>query len=442
MQRRHSDFSLRFFLNLIAIAALKVVESRIPARCVHDGYNNDNDNRITCRNVVLTLTDLMDMRIPAKVTDVRFIDNNITYISAEVLANFVNVTSLEISQNKIRDLPADTFSRFNKLTILKLRKNYLTTIQRNSFSGLQKLEKLDLSYNKMKILPENIFSDLPSVREIKLVHNQIKRVPDGVFSPLTQLKDLFLTKNEISSIGVAAFQNLTMKRIGLSHNRLKVIPPSALRNLKISFKIVLFFNPLSCTCDHLVNFAITLKHLRNKVIGHCASPDNLKDKGVMEAYHVDTTCNACDLQPCQNEGVCQGNKTWYQCRCKQSFIGNNCEQNLCTHEKIQYVERIVYVPKVKTILQYQVSDPENVTVRKETAPAKSIIEKDVEEKLTLLYSMCALEFIVIICLTSLFLWKRYKDMQILREYNNKKRIQILEKIRLTTNRKLQENFRS
>lgn len=73
-------------------------------------------------------------------------------------------------------------------------------------------------------------------------------------------------------------------------------------------------------------------------------------------------------------------------------------------------------------------------------PTEVVIDEDAEKKLMILYAMCSLEFIVILCFVALFMWKRYQDWKLLKEYDHQKRKQILEKIRNTTNKKLQESL--
>jgi len=104
---------------------------------------------------------------------------------------------------------------------------------------------------------------------------------------------------------------------------------------------------------------------------------------------------------------------------------------------VKYVTQVVYVPG-KTVIQYQKRDRDNVST-----PSVVVVKKlggDAEKKLMILYAMCSLEFIVILCFIALLSWKRYQDWKMLKEYDHQKRKQILEKIRSTTNKKLQQSL--
>lgn len=418
----------------IAVAFMfRLIEASCPSICDCDRYT---PSRMTCSNILLTMKDLQDLRIPSSISELRLIDNDIAEISADILRNFVNLTSLEISQNLITNIPENTFIKYKFLKTLKLKGNKIDTISRNSFAGLKNLKKLDLGNNELKVLTPTVFSELQSVQEIKLIYNKIQTVPNGAFTSLKELKDLFLTHNNVSSLGDRAFQNLTMKRIGLTHNKLKRIPVGAFKGLTIRYKILLYFNPLECMCKDLADYAVNLKHLRNRILGDCESPYDVKDKHMLTAY-AETKCTLCDLKPCRNGGTCTGNKTWYSCICTERYKGRRCETSICQY-KIQYVERVVYIPG-KTVIQYQKRDRENETT--DPPVNKHVVsDEDAEKKLMILYAMCSLEFIVILCFVALFMWKRYQDWKLLKEYDHQKRKQILEKIRNTTNKKLQESL--
>jgi len=405
--------------------------------CECDRYT---PSRMTCNNIQFTSQDLLRLKIPTSVTELRMYSNGISEISGDLLRNFVNLTSLEISQNSFSTIPPNTFAKFKNLKTLKLKRNKLDSINRNSFAGLGNLRKLDLGNNDIKVLTPTVFHELRSIQEIKLIYNKIQTIPNGLFTSLPNIRDLFLTKNNISTIEDRAFQNLTMKRIALTHNKLKRIPTSALKGLKITLKILLYFNPLECLCRDLMDYSTNLKHLKNRILGDCESPYEVKDKHMMSAYE-ETSCTQCDLNPCRNGGKCTGNKTWYTCVCTERFKGKNCETSICPAYQVKYVERVVYVPrKTKTIVSYQRGDRENETTDRAPVPVESSADADAEKKLMILYAMCSLEFIVILCFVALFMWKRYQDWKLLKEYDHQKRKQILEKIRNTTNRKLQESL--
>ena len=401
-------------------------------------------SRMTCEDIEFSSDELRTLVIPDAVSELRLVDNGIEEISSEILEQFVNLTSLEISDNTIHHIPPHTFHKFKNLKTLKLKRNKIRTVDRDSFLGLRSLKKIDLSNNEIRDLDPNTFADLRTLQEVKLIYNKLHTVPNGLFTVLPDLRDVFLTKNNISTIGDRAFQNLTMKRIGLTHNKLKRIPVGAFRGLTVRLKILLYFNPLECLCKDLMDYAMNLKHLTNRILGECESPYEVKDKHLLSAYK-ETTCTQCDLNPCHNGGKCTGDKNWYTCQCTERYKGRNCGTSIC-ELKIKYVERVVYVPGSKTVVSYQRGDRMNETDPEVTGTGEGeggtelVMDEDAEKKLMILYAMCSLEFIVILCFVALFMWKRYQDWKLLKEYDHQKRKQILEKIRNTTNKKLQESL--
>ena len=416
-------------ITVIVAFMFRLIQS-CPGKCDCDKYS---PYKMTCDSIILTTKDLKELKIPSYITELRLLENDIQEISSEILKNFENLTSFEISNNLISTIPTNTFKDFKLLKTLKLRDNKIHTITQKSFSGLQNLRKLDLGNNDISLLRTNVFHQLNSVEEIKLMYNKIKSLPNRVFPTLKNLRYLFLRNNNISFIGDHAFQNMSMNRIGLTHNKLQNIPYSAFSGVKISYKILLYFNPLECNCRGLMDYAVNLKHLRHKILGYCESPYEAKDKDIFTAY-TETKCSFCDLKPCRNGGICTGNKTWYRCSCTEKFKGRRCDVSICEY-KIRYVTKLVYVPG-NTVIQYQKRDRDN-----ETVPTVVIKQDgDTQKKLMILYAMCSLEFIVILCFVALFMWKRYQDWKLLKEYDHQKRKQILEKIRNTTNKKLQESL--
>jgi len=423
-----------WFVSVAVAMTFRLVQGSCPELCDCDQYG-----RMSCQDILLSSDYLRELNIPSRITELRLIDNGINEISGGILQQLVNLTSLEISENSFTHIPPHTFLKFKNLKTLKLKRNKIQTINRDSFVGLRNLRKIDLGNNEIRELTPTVFADMPSLQEVKLIYNNIQTVPNGLFTSLPDLRDLFLTKNNISSIGDRAFQNLSMKRIGLTHNKLKRVPVGAFKGLTIRYKILLYFNPLECLCRDLMDYATNLKHLTNRILGDCESPYEVKDKHLLTAYK-ETKCTQCDLNPCRNGGKCTGNKTWYTCLCTERYKGRNCQTSIC-QPKIEYVERIVYIPG-KTVVQYQRGDRLNESETETTSdePTEVVIDEDAEKKLMILYAMCSLEFIVILCFVALFMWKRYQDWKLLKEYDHQKRKQILEKIRNTTNKKLQESL--
>ncbi|KAL7835151.1 hypothetical protein SRHO_G00293980 [Serrasalmus rhombeus] len=70
-----------------------------------------------------------------------------TFVDAQTLSKYPNITELDLSFNLISELPAVTFSALTNLEVLNLRGNQLKTIGNDTFSDLKKLKKLELQEN-------------------------------------------------------------------------------------------------------------------------------------------------------------------------------------------------------------------------------------------------------------------------------------------------------
>lgn len=399
-----------------------------------------NGKKMTCERMTLTKDVLKTLVIPSNITEVVLDDNELSELSQYSLRNFKHLLALRITNNRLTSLPDNLFNGFSNLKSLILNNNLLTSLRSEIFNGLDNLRRLEIKDNKIQELTPGVFNDLYFIQIIRLSGNEIKEVPDGVFTPLKWLRDLFLTGNKLARIGEKAFQNLTMNRLLLSSNKLTTIPVKAFKGFQISGKMILLDNPLDCHCEHAMNYAVRLPNLRNKVWGYCKTPYYMLNKHVMLA-HNDMQCTLCDLQPCTNGGHCSGNKTAFNCACPEKFKGKSCEVSICQAE-VKYITKIVEVPVIKTVdggstiplKQKIINRTEYIVVK------KKVHNRDDHQKLMILYAMCALEFIVILCFVAYFGLRRYNDWKLQKKYEHEKSRKLLLNIRNETNAKLAKSL--
>lgn len=416
-----------WYMTVVISFMFRIIQA-CPGKC-----DCSRGTEMICRRQIFNEKELRELQIPSSITKVEMVENEIRTISADLLRAFVNLSSLEISNNYLTEILPNTFMYFKNLQKLTLKRNNIQSITQDSFNGLSDLKELSLEYNKIVDLRPGLFNRLRSVQSIRLNNNNIQFIPNRVFHNLRSLKSLYLKQNNISYIGDHAFHNMSMRLIGLSNNKLKRIPVSAFSGVQVSFAIVLFSNQIDCSCRDIMNFATKIKRLEGKIMGNCRTPRGVQGKTIINAYR-ESKCSLCDLNPCRNGGICTGNKDSFACSCSEKYKGKTCAISICEY-KVKYITRTVKVTG-KTVLQFQKRDKDNETSHTVTARDTS----DTEKKLMILYAMCSLEFIVILCFVALFMWKRYQDWKLLKEYDHQKRTQILERIRNTPNKKLQESF--
>lgn len=407
-----------FAVSTIALILFVGLTTGCPDLCVCD----KRKEKLTCKNVKLTPEYLLKLVIPPSIKEIYFTDNGLAKITPDILRPFRQATKLEISRNLIEDIPPFTFQEFQNLTKLKLNNNKIREINRDAFTGLRKLVSLEIVSNKLTDLYAGMFDRTQSITSIKLMDNKIQEIPNGVFSRLPSLNFLFIHENEIASIGDKAFQNMTMERIDLTNNRIKRLSRSTFLNFKIKFKISLLYNPLQCDCKDVMTYARDFKGMQKYIWGDCSSPANLKGKNIVRAY-LDTDCTLCDLNLCQNGGSCEGNRTSFSCMCLDQFRGSMCERSICKPE-IRYVEKVVQLPS-STVLKY---------VDKDDGDAKNnaLLEKknnELETKLMILYAICSLELVIILCFVGLLIMGKYQDWRLMKKYNKQNSPHILEKFR-------------
>lgn len=380
------------------------------------------DTQMSCEKIDLKEEDLSSLEVPEGIKSMKLTSNELTGISEGSMMNFRNLEELEISKNKIRFIPIFTFRGFTKLRKLILNENEITKLSEGSFIGLDNLQELKIEHNKITYLQGGVFDRLKSIVSIRLNDNLIGSIQNNVFTPLKTLRHLFLTRNKIEKIDDHAFKDMKMNRLGLSNNRIEVIPPSAFEGLFIGDKILFLNNPLDCSCKHAMSYKVNFNHLKNKVWGYCSYPQTALTH-IFKAHEDMMSCTLCDLEPCKNGGVCTGNKETFKCACPERFKGDTCDENICSG----YTGPSA---KQEKIHLKQINHTEYVIVK------ERIDNEDDAKKLKILYAMCSFEFIVIICFVVYFMWKRYEEWKLQKQYEHEKSRAILFSIRNQTNAQL------
>ena len=123
-------------------------------------------------------------------------DNQLTSVSADILAPLTGMHVLNLARNQLTTLPADALDALAKLTTLDLRGNRLDSLPAGTFSTAPRLTHLYLQDNQLAELPAGTFGAAPGLTHLYLHNNLLATLPDATFSGFTPgLAELSLQDN-------------------------------------------------------------------------------------------------------------------------------------------------------------------------------------------------------------------------------------------------------
>ena len=167
--------------------------------------------------------------------------NRLTYLSDESLYSMATLEVLKLADNQLAALPPTVFNKSQQLKELHLQNNSLTLLTPELFNGLEHLVVLNLSHNAIAshLLSHDTFASLTSLRVLDLSYNQLT---DLDFLPsFPNLEALILDHNQLEELTNVPFH---LKRLSVSHNKLKQIDEADLEALLNLTHINLSFNQL------------------------------------------------------------------------------------------------------------------------------------------------------------------------------------------------------
>uniref|UniRef100_A0A4W3HYD1 Uncharacterized protein n=1 Tax=Callorhinchus milii TaxID=7868 RepID=A0A4W3HYD1_CALMI len=145
----------------------------------------------------------MSAYVLAKCTSLKSIslnNNNITDESIpEAFLHMVRLEHLDLGKNALTSIPKQLP---HSLKILLLQENNLTSIRKNVLWNMSKLEEIHLEHNKISVVAAGAFRRLMGLRHLDISYNQLTRVPRQL--PLT-LWYLYLHNNQINFIPADSF---------------------------------------------------------------------------------------------------------------------------------------------------------------------------------------------------------------------------------------------
>ena len=115
------------------------------------------------------------------------------------VSDLATIMTLDFSRGApgggITALQRGDFDGLTGLTILRFNQNSLTTLPANIFADLSALVELNLFNNDLNTLPVGAFAGLTSVQRLYINRNELTSLPVGIFDGLNALEDLGLANN-------------------------------------------------------------------------------------------------------------------------------------------------------------------------------------------------------------------------------------------------------
>lgn len=208
-------------------------------------------------------------------TGLRLIDNHLVNITVGMFANLPNLNVLNLAKNRIRQIERGAFDENIRIEAIRLDKNFLTNID-GIFATLASLLWLNLSENHLDwfdfaFIPENLkWLDIHSnyinvlgnyyklqeqltLKTLDASHNRIAEI--GPMSIPNTIELLFINNNMISTIAPNTFVNkANLGRVDLYANLLSKIQLNSLRvapvlNAERTPDFYLAGNPFECDCS-------------------------------------------------------------------------------------------------------------------------------------------------------------------------------------------------
>lgn len=148
------------------------------------------------------------------------INNNIiTYVAENVFKNCSELKELDLSSNQLTKIP-EAIIHLSFLKSLDFGENLINQISNDSFRNLSQLTGLRLIDNQIGNLTAGMFWDLPNLQVLNLAKNKIQSIERDTFQRNTQLEAVRLDGNFITDIN-GVFVSLTkLLWLNLSENHL------------------------------------------------------------------------------------------------------------------------------------------------------------------------------------------------------------------------------
>ncbi|XP_031638115.1 toll-like receptor 7 isoform X2 [Contarinia nasturtii] len=240
------------FLPLYNLHTLNLAENRL--HTINEGlFNglfvlskltlNNNNIRNIASNAFKNCSDLKELdlstnqlqEIPMAIQNLTMLrtldlgENHISDISTGAFRSLNQLTGLRLIDNQIGNVTREMFTNLPRLSVLNLAKNRIQYIERGSFDTNNEIEALRLDRNFINDI-NGVFATLNSLLWLNLAENHLVWF-DYAFIPRS-LKWLDLHDNYITDLGnyYKLQEEISLKTLDASHNRLREIGPSSIPN--------------------------------------------------------------------------------------------------------------------------------------------------------------------------------------------------------------------
>uniref|UniRef100_A0A4W3HYE8 Uncharacterized protein n=1 Tax=Callorhinchus milii TaxID=7868 RepID=A0A4W3HYE8_CALMI len=173
--------------------------------------------------------------LPPTLEELMLNSNNISQMSAYVLAKCTSLKSISLNNNNITDesIPEGAFNQVQNLRIIKMNHNLLSVVPANLTTNLRELY---LEGNQIIKIPDSVFANSSELTHLDLHNNHLNSngIGDKAFLHMVRLEHLDLGKNALTSIPKQknVLWNMSkLEEIHLEHNKISVVAAGAFRRL-------------------------------------------------------------------------------------------------------------------------------------------------------------------------------------------------------------------
>lgn len=179
-------------------------------------------------------------------TQLYYLFANYNHLKSVPRALPAGLRQLRLAHNKISSISPEAFQKLHNLTLLLLQGNRLQTIAEGDLKGLVGLNLLDLSGNLFSSVPKHLPS---SVQQLYLSNNSLSGLDEDSLGGFFNLKYLRLSHCGLQSHSIhpQVFDVSSLVELDLSYNRLITIPniPTTLQYLYLEANEIQGFNMTS-----------------------------------------------------------------------------------------------------------------------------------------------------------------------------------------------------
>ncbi|XP_026275930.1 toll-like receptor 7 [Frankliniella occidentalis] len=146
-------------------------------------------------------------------------NNMVANIDVLAFRNCSDLKDLDLSSNALQAVP-DALHELSFLKTLDLGENQITTFKNGSFKGLSQLNGLRLIDNQIGNLTKGMFWDLDSLQVLNLAKNKIQSIERGTFDRNLQIEAIRLDGNYLVDINGVFLTLASLLWLNLSDNHL------------------------------------------------------------------------------------------------------------------------------------------------------------------------------------------------------------------------------